>query len=159
MAIRIPTRSRPRGRHEARPAVRLPGLTGVERATLGSLIVIAVHAANTAAGAAVVGAGLLAVGGLAGLGRLFVAGGRARRIVIAGGTGLGALVMCLAVDGPHAAMNGIGRTGVTGVASGLAGVVLLVVAFRLAFAGRRRRFQLLAIPAVLLLVVAGSSGR
>jgi dienelactone hydrolase len=152
MAIRIPTRSSPRGRHAARPAVRLSGLTPVERATLGSLIVIAVHAANTAAGAGTFGAGLLALGGLAGLGRLFVAGGNARRIVIAGGTGLGALVMCLAVDGPDAAMNGIGRTGVTGLASGVAGVVLLGVAFRLAFAGRRRRFQLLAIPVVLVML-------
>jgi len=151
MAIRIPTRSSPRGRREARSTVRLPDLTGLERATLGSLVVIAVHAANTAAGAAAFGAGVLALAGLAGLGRLFLVSGRAGRIVIAGGAGLGALVMCLAVDGPHAAMNGIGRTDATGVASGLAGIVLLVVAFRLAFAGRRRRYQLLAIPAVLVM--------
>ena len=93
MAIRIPTRSSPRGRREARSTVRLPDLTGLERATLGSLIVIAVHAANTAAGAAAFGAGVLALAGLAGLGRLFLVGGRARRIAIAGGAGLGALVM------------------------------------------------------------------
>jgi hypothetical protein len=120
-------------------------------------MIVGFHVANVALTvdgpyqAAAAGTALLAVAVCLGLVWALLASGRLGGALIDCGVGLAALVVFLGVDGPHAAMNGISRTDVTGVASGLAGITLLAVGSWFALRGRRRWVQLLAIPATLVI--------
>lgn len=135
--------------------VRLAPRRWFERVSIAALVIVGLHAANVASTvdgpyhAAAAGAAWLAVAVCLGLVWAFLATGRLGRTLINCCIGIGALVVCLGVDGPHAAMNGISRTDVSGLASGLAGITLLALGSWFALRGRRRRTQLLAIPAIL----------
>lgn len=82
----------------------------------------------------------------------FRRGGRALRTAIAGTAGLAATAAGFAVHLPHALLSDTRAADVTGVAAGLAGIVLVALACHAALGGTRRRTKLLAIPAVLVLI-------
>jgi uncharacterized protein len=75
--------------------------------------------------------------------------GRAGRTPITGTAGLVALALALMTAGPEVAMNGPTVTDLAGVLVGVAGLVLLTLAYRSATAGRRRWVHLLGIVIVL----------
>jgi peptidoglycan/xylan/chitin deacetylase (PgdA/CDA1 family) len=76
--------------------------------------------------------------------------GRAVRVTTAAAVGLAALVLALTTAGPELVMNGPSVIAVGGTLAGVAGVALLVLAYRAATAGRRRRVHLLGAAIVLL---------
>jgi fermentation-respiration switch protein FrsA (DUF1100 family) len=74
---------------------------------------------------------------------------RTGRTAITGAAGLVALAMSLMTAGPELAMNGPTVTNIAGVFVGAGGLVLLVLAYRSATAGRRRWVHLLGVLIVL----------
>jgi peptidoglycan/xylan/chitin deacetylase (PgdA/CDA1 family)/fermentation-respiration switch protein FrsA (DUF1100 family) len=78
--------------------------------------------------------------------------GRALRANAAGAVGLAALVLALTTTGPDLAMNGPSPIAVAGTLAGVAGIALLVLAYRAATAGRRRRVHLLGAAVVILVL-------
>lgn len=125
------------------------------RIFVGCLVIIAIHLAVVAlvfpgdVGAlARVGLLLAAVPGAALLGVLFVRRGRAVRGLLALLLGLGATVVGLATSVPHAVLAGLAGSDLTGVLATVAGIVLVVLTFRIALHGRRLVVKLaMAIPA------------
>src|SRR4051794_4904429 len=65
--------------------------------------------------------------------------------------GLAASAAGFAVYLPHAILTGVRAVDVVGTLVGISGLVLIVMAFRVAFHGRRTRTKLLAIPLCLIL--------
>lgn len=77
----------------------------------------------------------------------FARGARTARTSLAGALGLAALASGLAIYAPRALIEGatgVGRC--IGILATLAGAGLIVLAFRIALRGRRRRVKLLALP-------------
>lgn len=78
--------------------------------------------------------------------------GRVSQIAVAAIAGVMAIVLSLGVLFPRALLAGSAAAGIIGLAATLAGLVLLVVAFRDAGRGRRWYVKLLALPVGLVLV-------
>lgn len=115
-----------------------------ERIFAGCLVLIALHLAVLALlfpgdAGALVQVGMLAVAALAPavLCVLFVSGGRAVRVLLAGLIGLGATLAGLAMRVSHAVLTGMGGADVTGILATVSGVTLVVLAFWIGLRGRR----------------------
>jgi uncharacterized protein len=88
--------------------------------------------------------------------RVFAGRRLATAVLVSGGIGFAAFGMGLAVYGFHAALAGPSLIDLTGLLSTLAGVTLVVLAFRLALMGRRRLLQaLVGIPAAFVIAQWG----
>jgi uncharacterized protein len=83
----------------------------------------------------------------------FLRRGRLTRTILAGVLGVTATAVGLALYAAPAALAGVSGSTYTGLPLTVAGLVLVGLAFRLAFRGRRRRVKLLAIPVAVVTLV------
>jgi uncharacterized protein len=125
----------------------LKRLSTDERIFGAALILVALHPANTGLTAAV-GTVALALA----LFGLFLWRGRLIRTLLAATIGLAASAVGLALHVPGLVLDPVHARDVTGALMAVAGVVLIVLAFRIALRAQRRRVKLLAVPVSLVLL-------
>lgn len=127
----------------SRPTAVVPRVFG------GCLIVLVIHALDVAlahpvaSGSVRVGIALAVLVLAPALWWAFVAHGNAGRTLIAGALGMSALAVALGVDVPRVALAGVGGSSITGVLFGVAGLVLVGLAFYLAVQDRSVALKLI----------------
>ena len=137
-------------------AARLRRTSGEERVFGGALIILALHIVTDtvfSGGSAHILGATAAIVLAPALFALFLRAGRLGRTVLAVLPGLGATAVGLALYAAPAALAGPSGADYTGIFLTAAGFVLIGLAFRIAFKGRRRRIKLLGIPAAIAVLV------